>query len=257
MTLQTAASVHRFGASGAPVLLCLHGFGDEGRAFAALADSPIAEAFELAAPDLPGFGASPPIAETTISGLAAWTLDLADKISPDRPLGLLAHSVGAAIAVEAAIARPDRVAGLISLEGNLASEDAYYSGRAADFDTSDAFKIVFAAAIAGDAARDPALSRYAAAVAKADADALWTLGRDAALRGAEDGFGRAYLALVDRGLPNLYLWSHRSITTGAKAFIARHDLPHLEILQSGHWLMVDQPQTVGRTVQSFFARAFR
>ncbi|GHH25276.1 hypothetical protein GCM10008023_38450 [Sphingomonas glacialis] len=87
------------------------------------------------------------------------------------------------------IRHPGRFTALLSIEGNLTSEDAYFSGQATGFADPDAFKRVFVTSIRDMATRDPAMGRYATAVAGADALAMWRLGRDAAELGRDDGFG--------------------------------------------------------------------
>jgi uridine phosphorylase len=57
-----------------------------------------------------------------------------------RTVGLVAHSVASMIAVETVPRLGVPFGGLFSIEGNLTAEDAYLSGRAADFDDADKFK---------------------------------------------------------------------------------------------------------------------
>jgi pimeloyl-ACP methyl ester carboxylesterase len=114
---------------------------DSGLAFTPLFHTGLASRFRLVVPDLPGFGASPPRARLhTIANHAAAVAELVGSLPGQGPVGLVAHSVAPMIAVEAAPRLEACFAGLFSIEGNLAAEDAYFSGRATDFDDPLTFK---------------------------------------------------------------------------------------------------------------------
>jgi pimeloyl-ACP methyl ester carboxylesterase len=97
--------------------LLLHGWADAGSTFQFLADAlPVSRT--LIAPDWRGFGAS------------AWAQDgywfpdyyadldaLIDRLSPQAPLTLIGHSMGANIAMMYAGLRPQRVRAVVSIEG--------------------------------------------------------------------------------------------------------------------------------------------
>jgi pimeloyl-ACP methyl ester carboxylesterase len=94
-----------------PPLLLIHGWGGSSRhwlgAFATLA-----ERHDLIAPDLPGFGASPPPpGPVTLATLTAAALGLIDALGLPT-LAVAGHSLGAAVALLAAAARPGQVARL-------------------------------------------------------------------------------------------------------------------------------------------------
>lgn len=129
------------GQPGCPTLILLHAFADSGLAFTPLFDTELASRFRLVAPDLAGFGASPPHQSVhTIADHAEAVAALVAALPGRGPVGLVAHAVASMIAVEAAPRLGSRFAGLFSIEGNLTAEDAYLSGRAADFDDPLAFK---------------------------------------------------------------------------------------------------------------------
>lgn len=111
----------RWGGSGAPRVLALHGWLDNAASFV-----PLAAAFErlglpgldLVAPDLPGHGASahlPPGADYSFAGALHAVLDIADALGwPD--FALLGHSMGAGIASLVAAGCPARVRRLVAIE---------------------------------------------------------------------------------------------------------------------------------------------
>ena len=67
---------------------------------------------------------------------------------------------------------------LVLIEGNLTAEDAYFSGRAADFDDAHVFKQCFLDDIWTLAQTRKVMRRYFAAIMLADPIAMWQLGRD-------------------------------------------------------------------------------
>lgn len=251
------ALLRRAGDPSAPKAICLHGFADDGTAFAPLDGTVLTEDFELIAVDLPGFGASDAATDARIAPLAQFVLRLAEAISPSRRVALIGHSIGSAIAVEAARARPDRVGAVLSIEGNLTDADAYFSGRAAGYDDEGSFKSEFVADVERMAADQPALTRYLAAVRRADPTSMWTLGRDAAERGEENAFGRALLVLPGMGVAVTYLWGRHNTPASTIAFVDEHlansDVASREFTKSGHWKSVDAPDATGRIARDAFA----
>jgi pimeloyl-ACP methyl ester carboxylesterase len=94
------------------VVLCLHGAGGNGNAFAELLDL-LAERHSPLAFDMPAHGRSGGIDSLgSIERGAAFTLALCDKLGL-RPPVLLGHSLGGAVALRCALDRPDRVRALV------------------------------------------------------------------------------------------------------------------------------------------------
>ncbi len=105
--------------SGTPALLLVHGFADSPSVFAKIAP-PLAEAgFAVRALRLSGSGVPP--AEMAGTTLATWRADLDREIAalraadPARPVWLVGHSLGGALAFDAALRPENRIAGLVLL----------------------------------------------------------------------------------------------------------------------------------------------
>jgi lipase len=111
--------VRHWGQDGSTRLLFLHSLGPAASAaFMGLGVRPIVEAgYEVAAPDMPGFGGSPPVAADgyVVPRLAKLAWDLADALGWER-LTLAGHSWGGSVAVHAAAASPERVEALVLLD---------------------------------------------------------------------------------------------------------------------------------------------
>lgn len=246
------AALQFFGPALSPVVIAIHGFADDSTAFTPLADTALTNGFRLVVCDLPGFGISPALQCAKIDDLAAFILRLADAFS-SKPVGLIAHSVGAPIAVAAAHICPDNVHAVLSIEGNLTDQDAYFSGRAVGYDDPASFKFDFCNQVAGMARENQAMNRYSDAVRSADAKSMWELGRDAASLGAANGFGHAYCNLATLNVDALYLWGRHNSPSETVRFVDENDIPNIEFARSGHWKSVDAPTETGVIAARFFA----
>ncbi|MEJ5345124.1 MAG: alpha/beta hydrolase [Chloroflexus sp.] len=93
-------------------LLLLHGWGGSSRLWHyTLRD--LADRYMLIAPDLPGFGASPPLSgRLSLERLADWVIAFADALGLER-FAINGHSLCAAVAVHVAARYPERVSHLI------------------------------------------------------------------------------------------------------------------------------------------------
>lgn len=92
-----------------PILVCLHGFLDRGYAFRRLMPVliPVLNSHvRLVVVDLPGFGRSPMPPEAglwTVEAMARILAEVLERISSGRPVILMSHSVGGALALRLAL----------------------------------------------------------------------------------------------------------------------------------------------------------
>jgi pimeloyl-ACP methyl ester carboxylesterase len=99
-----------------PAVLLLHGFPNSSRGFRDVIPALAEEAYVIA-PDLPGFGASDPLPQTSFAAFAAVVAELLE----DRSVGprfVYLHDFGAPVGLTIAIERPDLVLGLIVQNAN-------------------------------------------------------------------------------------------------------------------------------------------
>lgn len=129
----------------APAMILIAGFGDSLSVFDPLLQTQLAQAYRLAAIDLPGFGAPPLRGRTTLQRLAEFVDAQARHL---KARTVLAHSVASIIASLAALRAGSPIDTILSLEGNLTADDAYFSGMAAAFDGPDEFRPAFLARLA-------------------------------------------------------------------------------------------------------------
>lgn len=105
--------------AGAPALLLIHGFADGPSVFAKIAPLLAESGFAVRALHLPGSGVPP--AEMAGITLQAWRGEIDREIAalraadPGRPVWLVGHSLGGALAFDAALRPENAVAGLVLL----------------------------------------------------------------------------------------------------------------------------------------------
>lgn len=118
----------------APGLLLLHGQPSSSYGFRDVM-SPLAEVARVVAPDLPGFGftEAPGDYPYTFAAMARTVDALTRRIGMER-FFLYVHDFGAPVAYELALARPDRVLGLIIQNGN-----AHVEGMGPTWEPSKAY----------------------------------------------------------------------------------------------------------------------
>ena len=109
--------------TGPPLLVMLHGFGEHLLTWRALVD-PLSRHAEVLAVDWPGFGGSDkPDSSYSLQAMADRLEALLERWTSDSVV-LVAHSMGGAVAVEAALRHPDRIQALVliapaGLQGGL------------------------------------------------------------------------------------------------------------------------------------------
>jgi pimeloyl-ACP methyl ester carboxylesterase len=245
--------VRTVGPIDAPCLLMIHAFACCGADFIPLFNTELADAYRLIAVDLPGFGGSPRLVSGTISDHAMVLAGLVEKLSQGKRAGLVAHSVGSMVAVEAIRQMKIEPSGLFTIEGNLTASDAYFSGKAADFNDPHEFKVAFLDALWKSSNEMPIFKTYHADAALADAEAMWQLGCHARRMSVGDAPGRAYLSL---SCPTQYYWSAENVPAETMKWIAASGISNLQFTGASHWPMIDIPAETSKAMRDFFDGCF-
>lgn len=114
--------IHRFGPRDGPPILALHGLTGHGKRWRHLADEHLPRA-RVIAPDLRGHGRSTWNPPWGLADQVDSLLEVLD-VEADRPVVLVGHSYGGAIAVHLAACAPERVRALLLLDPALGLDPA-------------------------------------------------------------------------------------------------------------------------------------
>jgi len=227
----------------------LHGFGESSFSFMEAFESDLAEEFALLAPDLPGFGVTPPYRDQiTPEGAAKVTASLIRQISEGKRIVLVGHSLGSVVATHLAQILGARVAGLFSVEGNLTPADGFFSAKAGEFEDAEAFYRYFFPIVYEQTVGSDEYQRYMASVRVASPEALLAWGKASARFGNRGVFGADFAALE---CPKLYYWGEQSTTEETQRLLAQKKIPHRSYRGAGHWPMVTTPQSFYSAVRRF------
>jgi pimeloyl-ACP methyl ester carboxylesterase len=226
------------------VVVLVHGLGESALGFEPLLARPELSAWELAAPDLPGYGRTawpaggPPGLVDLADAIASW---LRERYS--SPVTLLGHSMGGVVALLLAERHPELVAALLDVEGNKSRDDCAFSGRAADRDLAGFVAEGF------DDLRDdiyrrghdrPELRGYYASLRLADPRCFHRHGGElVALSAREDLAGR----LASLPVPHHYVAGvPEGVSARSRELLAANEVAWTVLKPAGHWPFVDQPE---------------
>lgn len=214
----------------------------------ALRADPRTAALRILRVDLPGHGASPAAATPfTIADLAAAVLAVVDEAGGGA-FHVAGVSLGGTVALELAVARPDRVQGLImSCSGARIGTPDSWAARAATVRSSGTASLV-----TGSASRWFApgfLSRESSGPGAGALAALVDVDDESYARCAEalGGFDRTH-DLAELGVPVLALsGEHDAVTTPASMQDLADDIPgarHVVLDGASHLAVLEEPQAV-------------
>ncbi len=271
-------SVNTWGPEGGPALVCLHGILDHGMAWEDVAIPLAALGYRVIAPDQRGHGCSAhaPAGTYQLLDYVADLDALLDGPLAERtePVMLVGHSMGAAVAATFASLRPERVSGLVLVEGLVPGEAAED-----DFASQLASRLDYLVSVPTHAVL-PDTSSAADRLRQATPSLAADLAQRMAVRITQtcDGgvcwrWDAALLTRADLTYDSLSLTPARfqtllsRITAPVTLVYGRSDHPQLaqlreilprataEVLPGGHNLHVDAPTALADTIARSAARA--
>ncbi len=227
-------------------MLLIAGFGDDASMFAPLMETQLAGHVTLVPLNLPGFGAPPLEERTTLERLADVVVEAAREHGAEL---IAAHSIASIIASLAARRDDCPLRLIVSLEGNISPQDAYFSGTAADYDGPDTFRAAFLDRLDDMAREAPIIGRYREVVARADPQALWELGCDAR------AFSDAHMpgAVLREAAEVIYLYNPDNCPPETLQWLARNPIRHGVLTGATHWKSVDQPEMLSEKILTALA----
>lgn len=225
-----------------PVILFLSGFGDGASLFAKMHDTDLARDFDLRPLSMPGFGAPRQSDETTLKSLADWVVDQANVSGAEI---VVAHSVASLVAALAAMVPGSPITRILSVEGNITAQDAYFSGTAADFPDPTSFRTAFLGRLTEMAKGNPVFAAFRDRVSAADPLALWQLGRDARRYSAQVVPGEILLAAAQA----VYLYNPVNCPQSTLDWLDQNPMPRILMDGASHWPSIDQPDLLAQAIR--------
>ena len=226
-----------------PGMLCLAGFGDDATLFEPLLQTELARKVDVWPIDLPGFGGVDALKETSVRSLAQF---VASEVQRRQAKVIMAHSVASIVATVAVESLHAPLPLIVSLEGNLTVDDAYFSGLAADFEDPTQFKAAFLEKLAKIDDERGVIARYRARVATSDPQALWQLGRDAKSFSLQQAPGER----LRRSADVVYIYNPENCPAASLKWLAAQPLDGVVVDGASHWATIDQPGSVAKAVMA-------
>jgi pimeloyl-ACP methyl ester carboxylesterase len=211
---------------------------------------------------LPGYDLDKPPRATSLAQMTALITDIADAVSPARPVHLMLHDWGCIFGYEFAAARPERVASIVSVDIGDYNADVYkrsLSVKAKVFAFAYQFWLAVAWTLGG--AIGDAMTRWMARMAACPAQASaigWQMNYPYAMVwfGVMGGFRHA--APVIPVHPILFIYGTRKpfmfhspdwlTTLGARPGCA------VRPFSTGHWVMAQQPAAFNQCVVEWLVK---
>jgi pimeloyl-ACP methyl ester carboxylesterase len=237
-------------------LLCIHGLGDSGLAFQALAHREELRSFNFWIVDLPGYGKSP--APENPFSLEEHAEALGARLA-EAGIGrtvVVGHSMGGVVGLMLCEKHPEQVSGFVNIEGNISPDDCMFSAKVAEYPKEEWLESGverFLDVVYRSGLEDRALRGYYAGLRFCDPRTLYL--DSAGLVEVSRGGGLAE-RLAALSVPVVYLLG-RPRGTGAhsRSLLERAGIEWRAIEDAGHWTFVDQPAaTAGEIVRFVNAR---
>lgn len=228
-------------------IICVAGFGDNASMFDRLTDISQSNSICFLPINLPGFGSDTfSSGTTTLDRLADIVCDEAKNSNTDA---ILAHSVASIIASKAAAKENSPIKTILSLEGNLTAEDAYFSGTAAKFDSPEDFRKSFLHRLDDMARGDSIIERYRRAVEISDPQALWELGCDT------NRFSSTHVPgdLLMQSSHSVYFYNPKNLPSVSRDWLDKEKLCRIELPNTSYWASVDRPDLLVEKVAGAMA----
>jgi pimeloyl-ACP methyl ester carboxylesterase len=256
-----------------PTIVLLPGHPSSSHAYTGLIER-LAGTWHVLAPDYPGYGFSPvPAVTPTFDRLAEVTIGFLEQLGVERYV-LYMFDFGAPVGMRMATSFPERIAGLVSQNGNIALEGLgdplgplaeWWGDREAHQATVDQFlsaestRMQWAAGLRDDDSLDPApvaldVALLADPARRAIAEALlWDYQTNPGLYPAWQAW------LSEHRPPTLAIWGARDpffTPAGAEAYRSANPEAEVVLLDTGHFALVEELDAIANSVHDLLTRSY-
>lgn len=220
----------------------IHGYGESGLSFMELLNSKIPDLikhYTIYVPDLPGCGVTPFQEEyTSLESNSLLLQQLIAKISRGKPVIIIGHSIGSVIGQSLCLALNKQVVLFISVEGFLIPHDKRYSQHFTEFENPGDLKKYLLGDLYASMKDDPAKQRYFASMCFCDPRILMSWAKSCY---ALAWSGRLLSNFLEIPCRKYYISGNR-LTVEESTFLKEHEVEHI-VLETGHWVMIDAPDS--------------
>ncbi|RLV59470.1 alpha/beta hydrolase [Parashewanella curva] len=220
----------------------IHGFTECSDSLSGVFETSITEQLNIFIPDLPGFGKSRFEEQyRDLNNVVTLLEQLISKYSAGRMLIILGHSLGATIAT-ILTSKLDNAVLFLNVEGMLVEDkiNARSLTKACEFECSNIFVEYMCSRLKAGTESDRFIKRYLENVKKADPDIIhaWAKSSTELLVGnAIDSIYR------DLKCEKLYVYGEHSMSRLEVAHVEKAKYKRVIIQDSGHWSMLDRPES--------------
>lgn len=181
---------------------------------------------------------------------------------PNRPVWLLGHSMGGAVAMLAAAQRPELVRGIINVEGNFTLKDAFWSSRIIakpPAEWSKQYHVMLAdiSKCVADWDIKPSEQRieWAARILKhQSSETVYAMSKAIVEETDDPTYLGAVRRVVERGIPIHLIAGERSAEDWDVPDLVRDAArSYTKIAQAGHAMMLEEPAAFCQTIDAILA----
>lgn len=233
-------------------ILYIHGLGCSKSDFAGALTSDYFKDYTLAAFDFPGCGNSPypENAVFAIDDLVEITKTTTAKLSLQEPF-IIGHSMGGLVALLFIEKYADKAKGFVNIEGNLASEDCFFSREASQCNFSEFEKTVFSNFKRRlSATKNRGLKQYADSLERSSSKAFFDACPSLVDYSDNEDLVQRFIRL---SIPKLFVYGQEnrglSYLPDLKA-----QCEVIEIKNSGHFPSYDNPEELYKALSRFINR---
>ena len=227
--------------SNRPSIIFIAGFGGHSSMYKKLENTVLGARYDLILLNLPGFGAPTLTEKTTLNSMADCVAKKAREIGAQI---VVAHSVASIIASLAARMPDCPLSTILSLEGNITPEDAYFSGTAANYADPIIFKTDFLKRLDEMASSNSIIKKYRQEIEEADPIALWQLGRDAADFSSKYVPGEILASAADV----IYFYNPENCPDSTLKWLQENPMKRVVLNSTSHWPSIDQPDLLANEI---------
>lgn len=247
------------GSSCSGTVLLIHGLGESGLSFEALANRLATGGWRAWVPDLPGYGKTawrqgPQTLPQAAAELGRWLEKHAQEDPSAAPVVVLGHSMGGVVGMMLAEEVPHHVAALVNVEGNVSFDDCGFSSRIArylpeEFPDGPFQRLRQVVYRESQDEQEAALRSYFVSMSLCDPRQLYRHAVELVELSRSETLAQR---LAQLPMPQIYLLGDpRGTAAHSRSLLDAAGIPWRAIADAGHWPFLDQPEAFARELWDF------